>query len=94
MIVAVFSLGQFISSKLDVLKSGFQDWFKTQKKKTFQARLFGSGWLTISEFSKIFNSICTLDKASLERVAKFKELLDEQDEDKKMLLHVCYKTCW
>ncbi len=47
MIIAVFSLGQFVSSKLDVLKSGFHDWFKAQKKKRFQVRSFGNGWLQI-----------------------------------------------
>ncbi|WP_419418997.1 hypothetical protein ACNVED_10635 [Legionella sp. D16C41] len=33
MIIAVFSLGQFVSSKLDVLKLGFQNWFAGQKKE-------------------------------------------------------------
>lgn len=114
MIVAVFSLGQFISSKLDLLKSGFQDWFKTLKKEDATGEIVWK-WMadnlaplrvgeitlkqfcdkfnehfqvnmTFSEFSKIFNSMCTLDKASLERVAKFKGLLDEQDEDIKFVL--------
>lgn len=31
MIIAVLSLGQFISSKLDVLKAGFQSWFSRQE---------------------------------------------------------------
>ncbi|CAM3127813.1 Uncharacterised protein [Legionella steigerwaltii] len=125
MIIAVFSLGQFVSSKLEVLKAGFQDWFaaerKTEKKevsaegektvtgedvwKWMAANLaplrvgkmtlkqfcdqFNEHFkvnMTFSEFSKIFNSMCTLDQASLERVAKFKEFLDKHEHVKIVLV--------
>ncbi|HHT0591812.1 TPA: hypothetical protein ACTXXA_000766 [Legionella anisa] len=114
MIVVVFSLGQFISSKLDVLKSGFQEWFKTQKKEDVTGEMVWK-WMadnlaplriggitlkqfcdkfnehfqvnmTFTEFSKIFNSMCNLDKASLERVEKFKGFLDAHDGVKFVLV--------
>ncbi|MCE0723742.1 MULTISPECIES: hypothetical protein [Legionella] len=114
MIIAVFSLGQFISSKLDLLKLGFQEWFKTQKKEDVSGEIVWK-WMadnlaplrvgeitlkqfcdkfnehfqvnmTFTEFSKIFNSMCTLDKASLDRVAKFKGFLEEHDGVKFVLV--------
>lgn len=42
--------------------------------------------MTFSEFSKIFNSMCTLDKASVERVVKFKEFIDGYDDVKFVLV--------
>lgn len=36
--------------------------------------------ITFSNFCNIFNSMCILDKTSIERVAKFKEYLEEHDE--------------
>lgn len=66
MIVAVFSLGQFISSKLDVLKSGFQEWFKTQKKEDVTGEMVWKwmadnlaplriGEITLKQFCDKFN---------------------------------------
>ncbi|KTD68275.1 MULTISPECIES: hypothetical protein [Legionella] len=118
MIIAVFSLGQFVSSKLDVLKTGFQEWFASQKKDDKEAAVSGEDvwkWMaanlaplrigaitlkqfcdqfnahfkvnmSFSDFGKIFNSMCTLDKTSLERVAKFKEFLDKHDDVKFVLV--------
>jgi hypothetical protein len=106
MIIAVFSMGQFISSKLDVLKSGFQDWLTSQKKEVTGETVWQwmaahlaplrVGEMTLaqfceqfnkhfevnmpfSEFSRVFTSMCVLDKASLERVSQFKAFLKDHE---------------
>ncbi|MGQ3888883.1 hypothetical protein ACQUW5_07600 [Legionella sp. CNM-1927-20] len=107
MIIAVFSLGQFVSSKLDILKLGFQNWFAAQKKevsgevvwqwmvnnltplrlgnitvKQFceQFNKYFQVDMPFTEFNKIFNSMCELDKSSLARITKFKKFLDKHEE--------------
>ncbi|STX52032.1 Uncharacterised protein [Legionella busanensis] len=107
MIIGVFSLGQFVSSKLDVLKLGFENWFKTQHKEVLgedvwqwmannlaplrlgnitvkqfcdQFNQYFDVNISFTEFNKIFNSMCELDKSSLERVTKFKNFLNSHDD--------------
>ncbi|WP_131781273.1 hypothetical protein [Legionella gresilensis] len=107
MIIAVFSLGQFVSSKLDILKLGFENWFKAQHKevsgeavwqwmannltplrlgnitvKQFcdQFNQYFQVEISFTEFNKIFNSMCELDKSSLERITKFKNFLDSHND--------------
>lgn len=73
MIIAIFSLGQFISSDLNVLQSGFQRWFEEQEKKITGKEVWD--WI-VTKLPRLRIADMTLDELCVQFNEHFKETID------------------